>query len=63
MARRLTWGMLLVATVQRGVEVRAEHAPDASPTPPVVVIFAGIVLLAVLPPVHGVSVHHRSDWR
>jgi hypothetical protein len=49
-----------VAAVQRGVEAEPEQPPDASPTAPVVIVFAGIVLLAVLPPVHGI--HHHADW-
>jgi hypothetical protein len=60
-------GLLLrndqVAAVQRGVEAEPGHAPDASPTAPVVIVFAGIVLLAVLPPpVHGIYLYYRSDW-
>ena len=55
-----------VTAVQRRVEAPAEQASDASPTPVIVLVFAGIVLLAVLPPVHRVHVHHRSyqrtDW-
>ena len=37
-----------------------------APTPAVVLIFAGIVLMAALPPIHRVHVYHRSyhrsDW-
>ena len=55
-----------VTAVQRGVEDPAEQATDASPTPVVVLVFAGRVLLAVLPPVPRIHVHHRSyqrsDW-
>jgi len=55
-----------VTAVQRGVEAPADEASDASPTPVVVLVFAGIVLLAVLPPVPRIHVHHRSyqrsDW-
>jgi hypothetical protein len=29
----------------------------------VALIFAGILLLAALPPVHRVYVYHRSEWR
>jgi hypothetical protein len=57
------------AAVQRAVEgpVDGAQAPDASPTPGVVLVFAGIVLLAALPPAHRVYVYHRShhygsDW-
>ena len=55
-----------VAAVERAVEVPAEEAPDTSPTPAVVLVFAGIVLMAALPPIHRVHVYHRSyhrsDW-
>jgi hypothetical protein len=55
-----------VTAVQRGVEVPADQASDASPTPVVVLVFAGMILLAVLPPVTRIHVHHRSyqrsDW-
>jgi hypothetical protein len=56
-----------VATVERAVEVPADAEQAAtSPTPAVVLVFAGIVLLAVLPPAHRVHVYHRSyhhsDW-
>jgi hypothetical protein len=49
------------AAVERAVEtpVRA----DSSPTPLVVLVFAGIVLMAALPPVHRVHVYHRSHYR
>ena len=55
-----------VAAVER-VEVPADAEQAAtSPTPAVVLVFAGIVLLAVLPPAHRVHVYHRSyhhsDW-
>jgi sterol desaturase/sphingolipid hydroxylase (fatty acid hydroxylase superfamily) len=57
------------ATVQRAVEapVQAEPATDPSPTPAVVLVFGGIVLLAALAPAHRVYVYHRSphyrsDW-
>jgi hypothetical protein len=50
--------------VERGVagdpERPAGQAPSTSPT--VALIFAGIILLATLPPVHRVYVYHRSDW-
>jgi hypothetical protein len=55
-----------VAAVERAVEAPAEEASDTSPTPAVVLVFAGIVLMAALPPIHRVHVYHRSyhrsDW-
>jgi hypothetical protein len=55
-----------VRAVQRGVEAPAGQASDASPTPVIVLVLAGIVLLAILPPVQRIHVHHRSyqrsDW-
>jgi hypothetical protein len=55
-----------VAAVERAIEAPAEEASGASPTPVVVLIFAGIVLMAALPPIHRVHVYHRSyhrsDW-
>jgi hypothetical protein len=55
-----------VAAVERAVEVPAEEGHDTSPTPAVVLVFAGIVLMAALPPIHRVHVYHRSyhrsDW-
>ena len=55
-----------VTAVQRGVEGPAGQATDASPTPVVVLVLAGMILLAVLPPVTRIHVHHRSyqrsDW-
>jgi hypothetical protein len=56
-----------VAAVKRAVEVPVKEAPaDDSPTPAVVLVFAGIVLMAALPPIHRVHVYHRSyhrsDW-
>ena len=55
------------AAVERAIQAPAEKAPaDASPTPAVVLVFAGIVLMAALPPIHRVHVYHRSyhrsDW-
>jgi hypothetical protein len=55
------------AAVERAVKAPAKGAPaDASPTPTVVLVFAGIVLMAALPPIHRVHVYHRSyhrsDW-
>jgi hypothetical protein len=38
----------------------ADEAADATPTPPVVLVFAGIVLMAALPPVYRVHVYHGS---
>jgi uncharacterized membrane protein len=55
-----------VTAVQHGVEVPADQASDASQTPVIVLVLAGMVLLAVLPPVPRIHVHHRSyqrsDW-
>ncbi len=56
-----------VAAVERSVDDRpADEASGASPTPTVVLVFAGIVLMAALPPVNRVYVYHRpyhrSDW-
>jgi len=52
-----------VAAVQRTIEAPAtEQTSDATPTPAVVLVFAGIVLMAALPPIHRVHVYHRSDW-
>jgi hypothetical protein len=54
-----------VAAVERAVEAPAEEAAGSSPTPAVVLVFAGIVLMAALQPVHRVHVYHRShhaDW-
>jgi hypothetical protein len=57
-----------VATVERAVETPAEEPAGTSPTPAVVLVFAGIVLMAALPPIHRVHVYHRSygyhrpDW-
>jgi hypothetical protein len=52
--------------VQRGVEAPADQASDPSPTPVVVLVLAGMILLSVLPPVPRIHVHHRSyqrsDW-
>jgi hypothetical protein len=46
--------------------VDGERARDTSPTPVVALVFAGIVLLAALPPAHRIHVYHRSyhgsDW-
>lgn len=55
-----------VAAVQQAVEAPPRQATDGSPTPVIVLVFAGIVLLAVVPPVQRIHVHHRSyqrsDW-
>ena len=53
--------------MERAIQAPAEKAPaDASPTPAVVLVFAGIVLMAALPPIHRVHVYlrsyHRSGW-
>ena len=52
-----------VAAVERAIEAPAEEASGTSPTPAVVLIFAGIVLMAALPPIHRVHVYHRSYHR
>ena len=52
-----------VAAVQRAVEAPAEEPTGTSPTPAVVLVFAGIVLMAALPPIHRVHVYHRSYYR
>ena len=52
-----------VAAVQRTVEAPAtEQTADATPTPAIVLVFAGIVLMAALPPIHRVHVYHRSSY-
>ena len=51
-----------VAAVERAVEAPAGDG-DASPTPAVALVFAGMVLMAALPPVHRVYVYHRGDHR
>jgi hypothetical protein len=55
-----------VAAVERAIETPAEKPTGTSPTPAVVLVFAGIVLMAALPPIHRVHVYHRSyhrpDW-
>jgi formate hydrogenlyase subunit 3/multisubunit Na+/H+ antiporter MnhD subunit len=54
------------AAVERAIEAPADEASDSTPTPAVVLVFAGIVLMAALPPIHRVHVYHRSyhrsDW-
>ena len=49
--------------VERAVEAPAEKAPDTSATPVVALVFAGIVLMAALPPIHRVHVYHRPYHR
>ena len=49
------------ASVERAIETPAEKA-DSSPSPLVVLVFAGVVLMAALPPVHRVHVYHRSHY-
>ena len=57
-----------VAAVERAIEAPAEEPAGSSPTPAVVLVFAGIVLMAALPPIHRVHVYHRGypyhrpDW-
>ena len=55
-----------VAAVERAIEAPAEEPSGPAPTPAVVLIFAGIVLMAAIPPIHRVHVYHRSyhghDW-
>jgi hypothetical protein len=51
------------AAVERAVEAPAEEPTGTSPTPAVVLVFAGIVLMAALPPIHRVHVYHRSYYR
>jgi hypothetical protein len=53
-----------VAAVERAIEapVDSEAASDTTPTPAVVLVFAGIVLLAALPPAHRIHVYHRSSY-
>ncbi len=57
------------AAVAKSVETAATETTettDATPTPAIVLVFAGIVLMAALPPIHRVHVYHRSyhrsDW-
>jgi hypothetical protein len=51
-----------VASVERTIEAPAEQSSTPAATPLVVLVFAGIVLMAALPPIHRVHVYHRSDW-
>jgi hypothetical protein len=56
------------AAVRQAIETPAEEPAGGSPTPLVVLVFAGAVLMAALPPVHRVHVYHRygsyhrPDW-
>ena len=54
------------AAVRQAIESPAEEPAGGSPTPVVVLVFAGIVLMAALPPVHRAHVYYRShdrpDW-
>ena len=50
------------AAAGRAAEAPVDEA-DGSPSPLVVLVFAGIVLMAALPPVHRVHVYHRSHYR
>ena len=54
------------AAVVKSVETPATETTettDATPTPAIVLVFAGIVLMAALPPIHRVHVYHRSYYR
>ena len=52
-----------VAAVERAIEAPVDsEAADTTPTPAVVLVFAGIVLLAALPPAHRIHVYHRSSY-
>lgn len=55
-----------VATVERAIETPAEESSGSGAPPAVVLIFAAIVLMAAIPPIHRVHVYHRSyhrsDW-
>ena len=55
-----------VTAVKRAIEARPDQAFDRSPTPVIALVFAGIVMLATMPPVQRIHVHHRSyqrsDW-
>jgi hypothetical protein len=51
------------AAVERAIEAPVDTKQAAtSPTPAVALVFAGVVLLAALPPAYRVHSHHRSDW-
>ena len=54
------------AAVVKSVETPATETTETTPTPAIVLVFAGIVLMAALPPIHRVHVYHRSyhrsDW-
>jgi hypothetical protein len=55
-----------VAAVKQFVEVPAPPPDDATPTRAIVLVLAGIVMLAAQPPVQRIHVYHRSyqrpDW-
>jgi hypothetical protein len=56
-----------VIAVERAIEAPADESSGATPIPAVVLVFAGIVLMAALPPIHRVHGYHRShryhaDW-
>jgi hypothetical protein len=54
------------ASVKQKFEAPAEDTtdkPGATPTPTVVLVFAGMVLISALPPVYGVHVYHRPYHR
>jgi len=41
----------------------SQSAPSVTtPSRVVVLVFAGIVILAALPPLHRVDAHHRTHW-
>ena len=53
-----------IAAVERSIaKTRTAPAPEGTEPPAVALAFAGILLLAALPPVHRVYVYHRSEWR
>lgn len=52
-----------VAAVRRAIEAPATPARDATPTPAVVLVLGGIVMLAAQPPVQRIHVYHRSYQR
>jgi hypothetical protein len=51
-----------VAMMEEATMARPEVPTDATPTPRAVLVFAGIVFLAALPPIQRIHVYHRSDW-
>lgn len=50
------------AAVERTIEAPAAETADGTPTPAIALVFAGIVLMAALPPIHRVHVYHRSSY-